>query len=171
MNDATRGAIAGLAGTVAMSAAMAATRLAGVMRHEVPPRKITARSEDAVGLYDRLSQPEFEASWVVGHFAYGMANGMAYAAVRRRLPGPAPVAGSAFGLAVWAISYAGWLPAVGLYPPPTEDAGDRIAAMIAHHLVYGAATAIVYDSLARPRPEGIREGRPGRVGRDAGRAG
>lgn len=136
-----------------------------------PLSEISANAEDAVGLLDHLSQPAFEASWVAQHLAYGVGAGVAYVTIRRRVPWPAPVAGPAFGLAVWAFGYAGWLPALGLYPPPTEDTPDRIATMIAHHVIYGATTAIVADALARPRAIGIRERRAGLVGEDAGRAG
>ena len=62
MNDLWRGAIGGLAGTVAMSAAMLASRRTGAMRGEVPPRKITRNIEEAAGLREHLPRPAFEAS-------------------------------------------------------------------------------------------------------------
>lgn len=151
MNDAMRGAIGGLAGTLVMSAAMAATRLTGIMRGEVPPRKISGNFEEAVGILDDLSRPEFEASWVAQHLAYGTAAGVAYAIAERKLGFPRPgVAGPLFGVSLWAVSYAGWLPAAGLYPAPTQDKPGRMVPMILHHLVYGATTAIVARSLSRP---------------------
>ncbi len=152
MNDVIRGVIGGLAGTVAMSAAMVATRVTGAMRRQVPPREIAANAEDAIGLLDHLSVPEFEASWKAQHLAYGMAAGVAYALIRRKIPLPAPVAGPAFGAALWAFGYAGWLPALGLYPPPTEDTSDRIASMIVHHLIYGTVTAMTADALRDDGP-------------------
>ena len=153
MNDLARGVISGLAGTVAMTTAMALARLTGIQGGELPPRKISRHAEKATGLHDRLSAIEFEASWIAQHFAYGAGAGVAYALADRRLDLPPPsLSGPAFGLSLWAISYAGWLPAFGLYPPPGRDRGDRIAAMIAHHLVYGTTTAFVAHTL-RPRPE------------------
>ncbi len=157
MNDFNRGVLAGLAGTAVMSAAMAASRAAGAMRREVPPRVISDHAERAIGVRHHLSRPAFEASWVANHLAYGAAAGVAYAAIDRRF-GPSPlVAGPAFGVSLWIISYGGWLPAVGLYPPPTEDAPDRVATMIAHHLIYGTTTALAawalrpIDAAAAPR--------------------
>ena len=151
MNDVMRGAIGGLAGTVVMSAAMAASRLTGTMRGEVPPRKVGGNFEEAVGIRDDLSREEFEASWVAQHLAYGTAGGVAYALLERKFGSPRPeVAGPLFGVALWAFGYAGWLPAAGLYPAPTEDKPGRMGPMILHHLVYGATTAIVARSLSRP---------------------
>jgi hypothetical protein len=152
MNDLIRGAIGGLAGTVAMTAAMAAGRLTGAHGGELPPRNVSRRFEEAVGLYDRLSRPEFEASWMAQHLAYGMGAGVAYSLVDSRLDMPPPaISGPLFGLSLWAVSYAGWLPVAGLYPPPHRDRADRIAAMIAHHLIYGTTTAFVTKAL-RPGP-------------------
>jgi uncharacterized membrane protein YagU involved in acid resistance len=152
MNDLWRGAIGGLAGTLVMSAAMAASRLAGTMRGEVPPRKITRHLAHAAGVRGDLSQPTFEASWVVQHLAYGTAAGVAYALADRRLDLPPPaVAGPLFGASLWAFSYAGWLPVAGLDPPPDRDRSSRLANMIVHHLIYGTTTALVARAL-RPRP-------------------
>src|SRR5437764_7307350 len=78
MDRVLHGAIAGLAGTAVMSAAMAADRILGGIRGEVPPRKVGKNLERAVGVWDELSQPAFEASWIVAHFAYGTAAGAAY---------------------------------------------------------------------------------------------
>ena len=151
MNDVIRGAIGGLAGTLVMSAAMAATRLTGTMRVEVPPRKISGNFEAAAGIRDDLSREEFEASWIAQHLAYGTGGGVAYAVAERKLGFPRPgVAGPLFGVSLWAVSYAGWLPAAGLYPAPTEDNPGRMGPMIFHHLIYGATTAIVARLLSRP---------------------
>ena len=154
MYDLWRGAIGGLAGTLAMSAAMAASRLTATMRGEVPPRKITRNIEEAAGVREHLSRPAFEASWVAQHLAYGTAAGVAYALAESRLDLPRPaIAGPLFGASLWAFSYAGWLPVAGLYPPPTRDKPSRVAGMIVHHLIYGTTTALVARAL-RPRPAG-----------------
>ena len=123
------------------------------MPGEVPPRKITRKLEEAVGIHEHLSRPAFEASWVAQHLAYGTAAGVAYALADRRLDLRRPlVAGPVFGASLWAISYAGWLPAAGLYPPPRRDRPGRLADMIVHHLIYGATTAMAVRALRPVEP-------------------
>jgi hypothetical protein len=163
MDEVTRGAIAGLAGTAVMSAAMAADRASGRMRGEAPPRKVARNAEEALGLREMLSRPAFEASWVAQHFAYGAAAGVAYELARRRLPLSDPLpAGPLYGAALWAFGYAGWLPAAGLYPPPTADRPSRAATIFLHHLIYGTTTALVARALrsqsANGRPDTSRAG-------------
>lgn len=144
MNEVLRGAVAGLAGTAAMSAAVAVAKAAGLMPGEAPPREVARNFEEAVGVRDELPPAAFEASWVGQHFAYGAAVGVAYALVRGRLRLPEPVpAGPLFGAALWAFGYAGWLPATGLYPPPSAEPRCRVGTLIVAHLVYGTAMAAV----------------------------
>jgi uncharacterized membrane protein YagU involved in acid resistance len=143
-----RGAVGGLAGTAAMSATMALDRALGWMTGEVPPRKIARRAEEAVGIAQHLPRPAFEASWIVQHFAYGAAAGVAYEWLRRRarIREPLP-AGAAFGAALWAASYGGIMPAIGLYPPPWQDRRERQVMIFVHHLIYGTALAATCRSL------------------------
>ncbi len=142
MDAIVRGALGGLVGTAAMSAAMAADRALGWMTGEVPPRKIARRAEEAVGIAQHLPRPAFEASWVVQHFAYGAAAGAVYECLGRKAGRREPMpAGPAYGAAVWAASYGGAMPLVGLYPPPWDDRRERIVMIFVHHLVYGTALA------------------------------
>jgi hypothetical protein len=80
------------------------------------------------------------------HLAFGGAAGALYGLIRsriRRLPGP--VLGAGFGLAVWTISYAGWIPAAGILPPPHEDRPGRPIVMVGAHLVYGGVLGALQD--------------------------
>jgi hypothetical protein len=131
-----------------MTVALAADRIAGGLRGELPPRKVARRAEETVGVRQRLSRPAFEASWIAQHFAYGAAAGVGYELAWRRLKLVEPVpSGPAFGLVLWAFGYAGWLPMTGLYPPPTEDSPRRVAGLIVHHLVYGTTVAMAASLL------------------------
>jgi hypothetical protein len=151
MNEVLRGALAGLAGTGVMSVAMASAKAAGLLAGEPPPRTVSRNLEETIGVYDHLPQPAFEASWVSQHLAYGTAAGMVYALAQERLKLTEPVpAGPLFGVALWAFGYVGWLPATGLYPPPTAEPRRRVATLIAAHLIYGTATAAVLHLLRRP---------------------
>ena len=57
---------------------------------------------------------------------------------RARRFAPEPIPGILFGTLVWAVSYAGWVPAARILPPPQDDDPERVATMIGAHVVYGA---------------------------------
>lgn len=165
MNNVVTGSIAGLISTAPMTAAMKLmhARLPPEQRHPLPPRPITMGVAHAVGADEALdTEPEQRAATIAGHFAYGAACGALYGAVGERLPGRPAAKGAAFGLAVWAGSYLGWVPAVGLLPPATREPRERVALMIAAHVVFGAATGLLFDALAH-RADGRRAARPRRV--------
>jgi hypothetical protein len=138
------GAGAGLAATAAMSALMLAAQRAGVMGR-LPPHRIAdvsverSPADDAVGREGRGA-----LGWLL-HFAFGAAAGGLYAVLHRRVdpPTPDPLDGVGFGLAVWTVSYMGWVPALGFLPPATEDRPGRPPAMIAAHVVFGAVLAAI----------------------------
>ena len=75
----TRGAVAGLVGTVVMRGAMFAAKKAGMAPGELAPRGITENVQEKLGVRDRVPKPAFEASWTVLHVGYGTASGVAYA--------------------------------------------------------------------------------------------
>ena len=52
-----------------------------------------------------------------------------------------------YGLAVWAGSYLGLLPALGIMSPATDHPLRRTALMIAAHLVWGSALGTFVDLL------------------------
>ena len=143
MKSLARGAAAGLVGTALMTAAMLPLKKASMSPGTVPPRQITDKFLNKVGLRDYLSPPAFEASWMALHFGYGTVSGMAYALVQKAIGGERPfLAGAAFGMVLWAAGYCGWLPLMGFYPPPTRLPKRKVAAeLMGTHLVYGVSTA------------------------------
>ncbi len=82
--------------------------------------------------------------------AYGAVSGVVFRSVRRWLPDSSVLAGVLFGGAVWAVSYVGVMPSLGLYPWPREDRPSRVAVMIGAHLVYGGVAAAPDERLASP---------------------
>jgi hypothetical protein len=137
------GALAGIVGTMAMTAAMRRlhARLPAAERYPLTPREIV----DAAA-----APPEEPAKdiTVAAHFAYGAGCGALLAAAD---PKPAKRIGAAAGAAVWLASYMGWVPALNLLKPATEHPARRNALMIAVHLVWGAATAAALRELAAAR--------------------
>jgi hypothetical protein len=142
------GAAAGALGTLAMSAAMAAGHRLARPAARPAPEEITENVEERAGVRDDLPEPAFEASWVAAHFAYGAACGALYAVARPRPAASALAEGLAFGGLVWAVSYLGLLPALGLHPWPEDDSKARMGVMIAAHAVFGVATAAAERRLA-----------------------
>jgi uncharacterized membrane protein YagU involved in acid resistance len=80
------------------------------------------------------------------HLCYGTTFGWLYAVLR---PEPAHplVEGLIFGAGVWAIGYAGWLPAAKLTEPIWRQQASRAIPEVARHALYGVATAAAYEAL------------------------
>ena len=137
------GGIAGIVGTMAMTAAMRRlhARLPAAERYPLTPRQIV---DAAAAPPDEVAKDLTTAA----HFAYGAACGALLAAAD---PKPAKRAGAAAGAAIWLGSYMGWVPALNLLEPATEHPARRNALMIAVHLVWGAATAAAMCELAAAR--------------------
>ena len=153
LRSAIEGAGAGVVATAVMSIPMLAADKAGLMP-EPPPEKITEDALTAVGIepQDRTERQE-NAAATVTHFAFGAGCGALFALLRRgrRLPLPAWAAGVPYGLGVWAVSYKGWVPALGILPPPERDRPARVRTMIAAHVVYGAVLGAVDERLGGRR--------------------
>lgn len=145
------GAVDGAAATLAMSAVMAAAARAGQLG-EPPPRRIVRRARKHAGTWSWNASSRSHGAWaVLVHFAFGAGAGSLFESAygRTRAPLPAPIAGAGFGVAVWLASYAGWVPALGLMPPPHRDRADRQAWMVVAHLVYGAVLGTLFGRRAR----------------------
>jgi hypothetical protein len=148
----------GVLATVPMSAFMLLAQRLGAMGQQ-PPEKITDASLHAAGA-DHVPAPLEKAATALFHFAFGGAAGAAFSAwarrparvgrrsrrarraVRRRdLPRTA-LAGAAFGSLVWAASYMGWVPALGIMPPAHRDRPGRPASMLVAHWIYGVTLGL-----------------------------
>ena len=141
------GAIGGVAGTAIMSAVMLVSEKTGLLPRQ-PPEDITKAALDAAGVTGRDEKTD-DALAVLAHFGFGAAGGAVFGLLHRRLrlPIPAAVHGVVFGSLVWAASYKGWIPALGILPPPERDQPGRPATMLLAHWIYGATLgAAVGDS-------------------------
>lgn len=135
-----RGAVAGFIATAPMTAVLGAGRAAGWL-YTPPPAQIAREVAERAGERPAQLSPEFTATWLAAHFTYGAACGALYGVVRPLLPRADATSGVLFGGAVWAVSYFGLLPSLGLFPSAKDDAPSRQAVMIAAHLVYGVTLA------------------------------
>jgi hypothetical protein len=137
-----RGSLAGLAATIAMSAVMLAARRAGMMG-KLPPERITEAGLRRLNI--RASETSQNALSTLAHLGYGAGGGALFAALQRLLKDRMPplAGGLGYGLLIWVVSYAGWVPALGIMPPPQRDRRRRPTAMVIAHLVYGGALGLL----------------------------
>jgi len=157
MNRILLGALAGLAATAPMTLAMKLMheQLPRGERYPLPPRQVTEGLAEKAGVNEHLDEEEREAATWASHFAYGAACGALYGALSGARVDDHPVlAGVGFGVAVWAGSYLGWLPAAGIIAPATEHPARRNALMIAAHVVWGATAGLTLAGLADGEADG-----------------
>ena len=145
------GSLAGAVATLPMTVAMEAMfrRLPWMQKHPLPPRTITVRLAERVGIAQQLDETDRRAASLAAHFGYGAAMGGVYGAVHEQIPLPLGVRGAAFGLAVWAASYQGWLPAAGILPAATHQPSERNNLMIAAHVVWGVSLDVLLAMMRR----------------------
>jgi hypothetical protein len=129
LRAATRGGVAGLAATAAMSAFLIGMERIGILPGQ-PPRMIVDRFAPA------LPHDMADAAALAAHAAYGAFAGAAFAAATAGRAAT-QVLGMGYGLLVWAGGYEGWVPAMGVLPPAHRDRPSRAGTMIAAHLIYG----------------------------------
>ncbi len=158
------GALAGFAATVPMTAVMLSLHraLPARERYPLPPRRVTVRAARKARVAHQLDEDDRTAATYAAHFGYGTGTGAIYGAlVAPRVPGHPVVKGTAFGLAVWALSYLGLLPALGLHPPATREPAGRNATMLFAHVVWGSVLGALTEPLNR-RVANARRLRPAR---------
>jgi len=122
------GALAGVVATLAMTAAM--RRFHGTLpadeRYPLPPREIIDSLEADV------DEQHLRDKTLLAHFGYGGLTGALFALL------PAfGGSGILYGLAVWAASYLGWIPAAGILKPAYRHPLRRNIVMAAAHVVWG----------------------------------
>jgi uncharacterized membrane protein YagU involved in acid resistance len=155
--DALAGAVGGLAGGAVMTLAITqvAPRVApqGMLPATPAPVKAVRRAERAGDHADALSGRAEQVTGLVAHALFSAAGGAAYGLARGRLAAaaalPAPVAGVAFGLAVWLATFQGALPALGVMRRTTDRQVERWPAPLVGHSLFGVVCAVVTDKLRR----------------------
>ncbi len=147
LSRALLGAVAGIAGTVAMTAAMRVlfNALPPDRRYPLPPRELVEAMHSARAVTMEEDRSRARAS-MLAHLAYGAATGTLFALASSS---PGPTKGAGYGVAVWAGSYLGWIPALGLLKPATRHPAERNALMLAAHLVWGATLGATLHEIER----------------------
>jgi len=142
LGRALRGAIAGAGATAIMSIVMMASERVGLMgRH--PPERIAEHGLEASD--EAPDERAVKAVGAVAHFAFGTAGGAAFGVIAgARDPGTAQRLAVPWAIAIWLVSYFGWIPAMHVLPPPSEDRPGRAWTMLVAHLVYGASLGTLW---------------------------
>ncbi len=141
------GGICGVVATGPMTAAMVLwhRHLPAHEKYPLPPREITgeimAKSGVSVG-HEALS-----ATTLVAHFAYGGAAGAIYGLLPPRNVRAPIASGVVVGLCVWALSYLGLLPALGILRPAGEHPARRNALMLGAHFIWGGSLCALHRLL------------------------
>ena len=111
---------------------------------EQPPEAITRSAVDAVADTDGpLPEPTANALSSLSHLAFGAVAGAGYALLPR--VGAPVFRGSMVGLAIWGSAYQGWVPAMGILPPASEDRPGRPLTMAAAHVVFGSVLGLLEE--------------------------
>ena len=146
------GSMAGALSTVVMSVFMFAAGHFGWLTEQAP-ETVTRRSVKlATG--SRIRGRRLDALTGVLHLGFGSACGAIYAAAlgRSRTTPVAPgLMGALFASVVWFVSYAGFLPGLGLMPAVSDDERQRPLVMLLAHWIYGGALGLIVSAPKDPR--------------------
>lgn len=153
LEGAVDGAKAGLKATVPMGATMRMGLMATSTAERVPFSAVMKTIERHAGF--RVDEPTHAAASWAGHLAYGAAFGAVLGAAQAALPQQARSTaartsiGAVFGLGLWAASYLGWLPAMGILKSAKKSPVGFNATNIAAHLVWGGAAGATLARTSR----------------------
>lgn len=145
------GAIGGTLATAPMTVAMELLfrRLPPSQQYPLPPRELTMAIASRTGLASMMpSERARVGATLAAHFGYGLFAGALYPLTFRRQPRHPLLHGSLYGIAVWVLSYFGWVPALKILKPASEHPRQRRWLMIVVHLLWGAVTAGVTLALS-----------------------
>jgi hypothetical protein len=114
------------------------------LRGEQPPKKGTRRAFATI-VGNSSSEGTLNVLVSFAHLAFGVGAGAVFGLPHRKSEGRtlSALQGMLFGVGVWAASYCGWIPMLGILPHPKHDRPGRPAAMIAAHIIWGAALGTV----------------------------
>jgi hypothetical protein len=145
MRSLAEGTVGGTAGAVVMSGWFRVSRRAGFMR-ERPPQRIV-RTVVLPGSKERPRTAERPLG-ELAHLGFGASTGALFGLLTGRAR-PRVRTGVLYALAVWAVSYQGWIPAVGIMPFAHRDRPGRAVTMLTAHVPYGVVLALVLRRLRR----------------------
>lgn len=141
--------LAGFIATVPMTIFMLLTQrlLPRGQRYDLPPEIIVKELAHRAHIKQHMNKPQILAATLVSHFGYGATMGLLYPPLSKKLSLPTVFKGAIFGLFIWAASYLGLLPLLGLSEKAPREPARRNLMMIAAHLIWGSSLALISDTL------------------------
>ena len=130
---AAEGFVAGVVATAVMTGFRIGAKKAGLMDRRPPHSEVVGRLRAITGHAPWGRRAERTAT--IAHYAFGGVAGAVYGVVGPRRARPA--GGVAFAGALWAVSYVGVFPRIGLMPSPSRDDTGRQVVTAVDHVVYG----------------------------------
>ena len=145
------GALAGFIATIPMTLFMFATQpfLPKGQRYDLPPEIITKELAHRLHVRQHMSKPLIVAVTLVSHFGYGATMGVLYSPFGQRTLSTAAVQGNLYGLFIWAASYLGLLPLVGMSESGHREPKHRNYMMIVAHLIWGTVLGVAMAMLKK----------------------
>ena len=143
------GAVAGFIATIPMTIFMLATQpfLPHGQRYDLPPEIIIKELAHRLHVRYRMSKPQLVTVTLVSHFGYGTTMGVIFGSIGPDTLPASLVQGSLFGLLIWAASYLGLLPLLGVSASAHREPAYRNFMMIAAHLLWGATSGATTSVL------------------------
>ncbi len=154
LNPTARALVAGGAGGLAAGALLSVLFLGMEAAVGEPSDlvKLKRRTTRLLGRADRRDRAWPDAGEQLvshgGHMALSLAAGVAYGAAKPAVASPL-VAGTVFGAGFYALAYGVLGPALGVTPRLSQDSPGSIAQHGFFHVLFGVATAMVADRVAR----------------------
>jgi len=145
LRRAAEGFVAGVVATAVMTGFRVGAKQVGLMQGRPPHSEIVGRLRAITGHAPWGRRAERTAT--IAHYAFGGVAGAVYGVLGPRRVRPA--GGVAFAGALWAISYVGVFPRIGLMPSPSRDDNGRQVILAVDHLVYGLALDAVLELADR----------------------
>jgi hypothetical protein len=143
--DAIAGAAGGLAGGAVMTVAMSGGRKAGILQAPLP-LKVERWGRRRLAVSAPSPEHEHLLAQTI-HLSYSLFLGVGYGLVQHARALPALPSGPLYGLLVYAANIAGALPALGVISPPADMARTKVARQVMMHVVFGSATALVFERV------------------------
>lgn len=140
------GSTGGIVGSVLMAGPFVAAHQLGITG-KPPPERVTKSLLHRFGIRaDKRTEDEIT---VAAHLGFGVAGGAIYGAFAPSVESAARAAmlGATYGTGVWAVSYAGWVPALGIMPPPQDDQPERQVITLVNHWIYGVVVALAVRAV------------------------